>query len=125
MIKDIKQYDDGTNLYETNGETTLDFAKRKKTRWERRFFPNYVEEGLEYSTGHIVVSNVENGKIECSKTSGNVGDEITVTATADEGYQLATLTANEVDILSTKKFSLVGGENVVAGTFSAVEVEGE
>ncbi len=46
--------------------------------------------------------------------------EFTVVATPDEGYQLATLTANGVDISSTKAFTMGTEDIVVAATFTEI-----
>lgn len=68
-------------------------------------------------TGTVVVSTDNHGTVVASKTSGEVGDEITLTVTPNSGYELDTLTHNGSDIESSKKFTLVEGENKVVATF--------
>ncbi len=68
-------------------------------------------------TGTVVVSTDNHGTVVASKTSGEVGDEITLTVTPNSGYELDTLTHNGSDIKSSKKFTLVEGENKVVATF--------
>ena len=68
-------------------------------------------------TGTVVVSTDNHGTVVASKNSGNVGDEITLTVTANSGYELDTLTHNGTDIKASKKFTLVEGENKVVATF--------
>jgi len=83
----------------------------------------FKEVSVEVKTGTVVISETTNGTVTASKTSGNVGDEITLTVTPNEGYELDTLTANGVDIKETKKFTLVEGENTVVATFKEVTPE--
>lgn len=41
-----KEYKGLNNTYHTNDETYIDFSNRKKTRWLKRFFPNFVKDNL-------------------------------------------------------------------------------
>lgn len=118
-MADEKEYKGLNNTYHTNDETYVDFANRKKTRWEKRFFSEHVNNNLEYITGTVVIADTENGQVTATPMSGNVGTEITVTATASGGYELSTLTANNVNIKDTKKFNLIGGTNNIVATFVA------
>lgn len=76
----------------------------------------------EVEKGTVVIGTITHGKVTASKLEGNVGDEITLTVTADDGYALETLTHNGTDIKETKKFTLVKGENKIEATFVSTAV---
>ena len=77
---------------------------------------------------HVTFANPEHGTLVVKRYSSVIasGDEfpkntdLTVEATPDDGYQLATLTAGGVDILSSKAFT-VGTEDIaVVATFEEI-----
>lgn len=56
-----KEYKGLNNTYHTNDETYIDFSNRKKTRWLKRFFPNFVKDNLKpLSSPPIATFNGEN-----------------------------------------------------------------
>lgn len=77
----------------------------------------------EEETFTIKLSKVEHGTITASKTSGKVGEKITITATPDTGYELVSLTMNGTKITSGAEVSPVKGENTVGATFKKLAEE--
>lgn len=69
----------------------------------------------------VTVQSAEHGTISATPTTAVKGTVITVTATPDNGYELATLTANGADIKSKKQFTMPSADVTVAGTFTKKE----
>lgn len=67
-----KEYKGLNNTYHTNDETYIDFSNRKKTRWLKRFFPNFVKDNLKPLSTVIATFDGENyyHKVEGSVASG-------------------------------------------------------
>ena len=99
--------------------TTREFEPKEGTNTVEVTFK---EVSTPVETGTVTLVQGEHGTISASKTSGNVGDEITITVTPDSGYELDYLKHNNIDITSTKKFNLVKGENKVTVAFKIVQV---
>lgn len=55
-----KEYKGLNNTYHTNDETYIDFSNRKKTRWLKRFFPNFVKDNLKPLATVIATFDGEN-----------------------------------------------------------------
>ena len=75
--------------------------------------------------GTIVLPTVDHGKITAAYGCGVVGEEITLTASPDKDYGLYELKNNGTSIRSTKKVTLVKGNNTITASFkktSTVEV---
>lgn len=68
-----KEYRGLNNTYHTNDETYIDFSNRKKTRWLKRFFPNFVKDNLKpLSSPPIATFDGEN---YYHKVEGNIKQE--------------------------------------------------
>ncbi len=58
------------------------------------------------------------GTVTADKTTGNVGDEVTLTVVAKEGYKIKDVKANGISLAGPEyKFVLIEGENAVEATF--------
>lgn len=66
----------------------------------------------------ITISESENGSVTASATKGAKDDIITITSTPDDGYYLASLTANSTDILETKQFTITNQDVTITATFA-------
>lgn len=55
-----KEYKGLNNTYHTNDKTYIDFSNRKKTRWLKRFFPNFVKDKLKPLVTVIATFDGEN-----------------------------------------------------------------
>lgn len=65
----------------------------------------------------ITVDATTNGTVTPSKTQAVEGETITLTVTPNEGYELATLTYNNIDIKDTKSFTMPASDVTVSATF--------
>ena len=65
----------------------------------------------------ITVGTADNGSIAVSKTTANVGDVVTITATPDEGYELSSITVNDVAIEGTT-FTMPAENVKIEATFT-------
>ena len=54
-----KEYKGLNNTYHRNDETYIDFSNRKKTRWLKRFFQNFVKDNLKPLSASITTSDGE------------------------------------------------------------------
>ena len=73
---------------------------------------------------NITVGAITNGTVAPSKTRAEAGETITVTVEPEEGYKLATLTYNGVDIAADKSFVMPAENVTIAATFEVkTEVE--
>lgn len=77
----------------------------------------------------VIVEKAENGTVTADKKTANIGDTVTLTVTADAGYELDELTAtdsqgNPVEIIrnedGTYSFTAPADEVTVAATFKAI-----
>lgn len=66
---------------------------------------------------NITVGAITNGTVTPSKTRAEAGETITVTVEPEEGYKLATLTYNGVDIATDKSFVMPAENVTIAATF--------
>lgn len=64
-----KEYKGLNNTYHTNDETYIDFSNRKKARWLKRFFPNFVKDNLKPLATVIATFDGEN---YYHKVEGNI-----------------------------------------------------
>ena len=67
-----KEYKGLNNTYHTNDETYIDFSNRKKTRWLKRFFPNFVKDNLKPLLTPIATFDGEN---YYHKVEGNINQD--------------------------------------------------
>lgn len=65
----------------------------------------------------ITVDATTNGTVTPSKTQAVEGETITLTVIPNEGYELATLTYNNIDIKDTKSFTMPASDVTVSATF--------
>lgn len=81
----------------------------------------------EVKKGTVVLSFDNNqGTVTADKTSGDVGQTVTLTITPNEGYEIDSVKANDKVLNGTTySFKLVEGENNVEVTFKAKAVEPE
>ncbi len=80
----------------------------------------------EVKTGTVALSfDSEKGNVVADKTTGNVGETITLTVTPNEGYSIKEVKANG-NVLAgpTYSFALVEGENAVEVSFEIALPEG-
>ena len=69
----------------------------------------------------ITVSPTTNGTVSASLEQAEAGENITVTVTPAEGYELSTLTYNDIDIKATKSFTMPDSNVTIAATFALKE----
>ena len=79
------------------------------------------------STYTVTVNPVENGAVVANPTSGNMGDEITLTITPAEGYELESVTVTGVNTnvavtVTDGKFTMPADDVVVIATFREIPV---
>ena len=79
------------------------------------------------STYTVTVNPVENGTVVANPTSGNMGDEITLTITPAEGYELESVTVTGVNTnvavtVTDGKFTMPADDVVVIATFREIPV---
>ena len=79
------------------------------------------------STYTVTVNPVENGTVVANPTSGNMGDEITLTITPAEGYELESVTVTGVNTnvavtVTDGKFTMPADDVVVVATFREIPV---
>ncbi|MBQ6648514.1 MAG: SusF/SusE family outer membrane protein [Muribaculaceae bacterium] len=79
------------------------------------------------STYTVTVNPVENGTVVANPTSGNMGDEITLTITPAEGYELESVTVTGVNTnvavtVTGGKFTMPADDVVVIATFREIPV---
>ncbi|MBQ3134297.1 MAG: DUF4886 domain-containing protein [Oscillospiraceae bacterium] len=67
----------------------------------------------------VTVEQAAGGTVEVDVTEGAEGTTVTVTATADEGYELVDILVNG-EAIQGNTFDIVAGDNVVTATFEAV-----
>lgn len=70
-----------------------------------------------------VAEGIEGGKVEVSKTTANKGDEITVTATPDEGYEFGSIAVKDANGKAVKTytdgtFNMPDSDVTVSATFT-------
>lgn len=114
-----------SNIYSNSLEITGNVSSKKN-----RFLIQYIDliigepDLTEYD---VKVDGDANGTIVSNIAKGTIGTEVTLTITPSDGYRLATLTNNDVDIMSdydvtTGKatFKISKDGNIVLGTFEAI-----
>ena len=73
----------------------------------------------------LTVNRATNGKVTANTATANVGDQITLTVTPDEGYALNTLTVKDANNKSIKvtnnKFTMPASSVTVSATFKKVD----
>ena len=79
------------------------------------------------STYTVTVNPSENGTVVANPTSGNMGDEITLTITPAEGYELESVTVTGVNTnvavtVTDGKFTMPADDVVVIATFREIPV---
>ena len=79
------------------------------------------------STYTVTVNPSENGTVVANPTSGNMGDEITLTITPAEGYELESVTVTGVNTnvavtVTDGKFTMPADDVVVVATFREIPV---
>lgn len=112
-----KEYKGLNNTYHTNDETYIDFSNRKKTRWLKRFFPNFVKDNLKPLATVIATFDGEN---YYHKVEGRVASNADVTLNEEEKAFNAITDSNPIIrndermfVIARKSFS-AGPERVVA-----------
>ena len=73
----------------------------------------------------ITVAATRNGTVKASKNQAEEGETITLDVVPAEGYRLATLTYNNVDIKSAKSFTMPAANVTVAATFEETQSGGD
>ena len=71
----------------------------------------------------LTINETTNGTVTANKTTGIKGEEVILTVTPEEGYELDTLTFNSEEVTSTEgtyKINLVEGENIINATFKEI-----
>jgi M6 family metalloprotease-like protein len=114
-----------------NGTSIVDDVNNNKVTFKLESGENTVTGSFKASseankTGTVTISSVTNGTIVSNKTSGNAGETVTLTITPNSGYTLNSITANGTSIIDNVKsnkvtFTLIAGENLVVGTFRAID----
>ena len=70
----------------------------------------------------IKVNNDSNGTVTTSKTKASIGDEITVTATPNNGYRLDTITVNGT-VISGSKFTMPSRDVIIDVYYKKLEIK--
>ena len=106
------------NYYQLNKEITTESGNRGQGTWLD--FATF-EESI---TGTVVLpSDLENGTVSASKLSGYRNDQVELTVTPDENYELDYLRVDNVDLVVTDNqaaFTLKEGNNVVTASFKEI-----
>ena len=108
LISDIGE----NNLYSLTG--TFDEASENKVY--EGSFGTIAQQTL-------TINETTNGTVTANKTTGIKGEEVILTVTPEEGYELDTLTFNSEEVTSTEgtyKINLVEGENIINATFKEI-----
>ena len=106
------------NYYQLTEEITTESGNRGQGTWLD--FATYEET----ITGTVVLpTDLENGTISASKLSGYRNDQVELTVTPDENYELDYLRVDNVDLVLTDNqaaFTLKEGNNVVTASFKEI-----
>ena len=106
------------NYYQLNEEITTESGNRGQGTWLD--FATYEET----ITGTVVLpTDLENGTVSASKLSGYRNDQVELTVTPDENYELDYLRVDNVDLVVTDNqaaFTLKEGNNVVTASFKEI-----
>ena len=106
------------NYYQLNEEITTESGNRGQGTWLD--FATFEET----ITGTVVLpSDLENGTVSASKLSGYRNDQVELTVTPDENYELDYLRVDNVDLVVTDNqaaFTLKEGNNVVTASFKEI-----
>ena len=74
-------------------------------------------------TYSILITSDSNGVVTVDKSTGNVGDLVKITIVANEGFELATLKINGIDVsLETREFAPIKGMNTIDVTFKVTNL---
>lgn len=106
------------NYYQLNEEINTDAGSRGQGSWLD--FATFEESII----GTVVLpSDLENGTVSASKLSGYRNDQVVLTVTPDENYELDYLRVDNVDLVVTDNqaaFTLKEGNNVVTASFKEI-----
>ena len=106
------------NYYQLTEEITTESGNRGQGTWLD--FVTYEESII----GTVVLpSDLENGTVSASKLSGYRNDQVELTVTPDENYELDYLRVDNVDLVVTDNqaaFTLKEGNNVVTVSFKEI-----
>ena len=106
------------NYYQLTEEITTDAGDCGQGTWLD--FATYEE----FIIGTVVLpSDLENGTVSASKLSGYRNDQVELTVTPDENYELDYLRVDNVDLVVTENqaaFTLKEGNNVVTASFKEI-----
>ena len=106
------------NYYQLTEEINTDAGSRGQGTWLD--FATYEET----ITGTVVLpSDLENGTVSASKLSGYRNDQVELTVTPDENYELDYLRVDNVDLVVTENqaaFTLKEGNNVITASFKEI-----
>ena len=106
------------NYYQLNEEITTESGNRGQGSWLD--FATFEESII----GTVVLpSDLENGTVSASKLSGYRNDQVELTVTPDENYELDYLRVDNVDLVVTDNqaaFTLKEGNNVVTASFKEI-----
>lgn len=69
----------------------------------------------------VSISRPTNGTVTVDKEQAEAGETITVTATPDEGYELASLMCNDTNIKATKSFTMPAEDVIITASFGVSE----
>lgn len=109
----------GSSVLASCGGTSIDPTTNPTTTPTEE--PTTVPTTEEIKTGTVSIATATNGLVVADKSSGNVGDIITLSATPEQGYSVGEIKANNVVLTEgagkTYKFTLIEGENKVTATF--------
>ena len=78
----------------------------------------------------ITVAEAQNGKVTTNTTTANVGDEITITATPDAGYEIDSITVkdadgNVIDVNNANVFQMPAANVTVTAAFKKISYKVE
>ncbi|MBQ9466256.1 MAG: chitobiase/beta-hexosaminidase C-terminal domain-containing protein [Muribaculaceae bacterium] len=120
-------------VYVKTSSTTLNITWQGNAASNSRFFLDEVKFETVAAKAYTisVASGITNGTVEVSPTSSDGNENITVTATPDTGYELASLTFNNgtavttgwttTNGVSTYTYALTTGDLEVGATFTKVQ----
>ena len=106
---------------EGNGQSYADKATVKNLTTEGDVTLYAIWEAIDYD---VTVAETLNGTIAVSKPIANVGDEVTITVTPAEGYELDALaTIPELELTSSNTFVMPASDVEVTATFKAIDYD--
>ena len=86
----------------------------------------FVEDPVVMGYKVNISENIENGSVTASPTSAKKGETVTITATANDGFELSSITVTDGEgkpvAVTNNSFTMPGGHVTVSATFNPVDM---